>query len=219
MPTVDDYLPLEFWTMEEQELLGVVIALLEDAAFDGVAIGGEQLAAFALAAELGEPTAQASAWAREHAGELIKTITDKTRRMVGEAVANWIETPGATLEDLMKKLPRILSENEYRAAMIATTETTEAYSRGSDLARREAGLPRTVFSPGYQSHPNCRCHDSPVQLDNGDWVVVWQTNRDEVVCRQPFPVPWGGEVAGCRGMQDRVISEGPYLGQLLGEIG
>jgi len=48
-------------------------------------------------------------------------------------------------------------------------------------------------------------------------VVVWQTRNDEVTCTDLYPVPWGGEVNGCRDMHGRVISAGPYLGMSLSE--
>jgi hypothetical protein len=211
---VNDPLPPDFWTLEEQELLAVLLPLLEEMARDGIAISLDELAGYSVTADPADASARTSAWARAYAGELIRKINPTTRASVGEAVANWFETPGATMGDLSRNLQRILGSNEYRAALIATTETTRAYAEGSDLARREAGLPATVFKG--PAHPGCRCFDSSWMLSTGEWVVLWQTNQDEIVCTQPIQTPWG-TVAGCRELQGRVISEGPYLGMTLDE--
>jgi len=80
---------------------------------------------------------------------------------------------------------------------------------GRDIVRQEAGLPKPLFKPPL--HDGCRCFDSPALLDDGTWVVVWQTRNDDVTCTDPYPVPWG-ETQGCKEMQGRVISEGPYFG-------
>jgi hypothetical protein len=211
---INDPLPPDFWTLEEQELLAVLLPLLEEMARDGIAISLDELAGYSITADPADASARTSAWARAYAGELIRKINPTTRAAVGAAVANWFETPGATMGDLTNSLQRILGSNEYRAALIATTETTRAYAEGSDLARQEAGLPATAYNP--PAHPGCRCWPSPAMLANGDWVVTWQTNRDEVVCKQPLMTPWG-EVAGCRGLHGHVISEGAYLGMTLDE--
>ncbi len=48
-------------------------------------------------------------------------------------------------------------------------------------------------------------------LSNNIWVVIWRTNRDELVCKQPLDTPWG-VVGGCLGLEDIVISPGEFLG-------
>jgi hypothetical protein len=208
-----DVLPSDFWAKEEEYLTGVLLLLLEEISLDGVQL---QAAELLDDAQLGfddtSAGARAAAWARRHAGELVKQIADTSRTAIGEAVASWIETPGATMQDLTDSLQRILGSNVARAQRIAVTETTRAYAEGADEARRAAGLPATQFKPPL--HVSCRCWDSPTQLESGEWVVVWQTNRDEVVCHTLFPTPWG-EVRGCADMQGRVISAGPLFGQFV----
>jgi hypothetical protein len=125
---INDPLPSDFWTLEEQELLAVLLPLLEEMARDGIAISLDELAGYSVTADPADASARTSAWARAYVGELIRKINPTTRASVGEAVANWFETPGATIGDLSRNLQRILGSNEYRAALIATTETTRAYA-------------------------------------------------------------------------------------------
>ena len=57
---------------------------------------------------------------------------------------------------------------------------------------------------------NCRCWLAVKKVGNQD-VVVWQTNKDDLVCDQPLDVPWG-TVDGCAGLDNMVVSDGYYLG-------
>ncbi len=159
--------------------------------------------------------AQAATWARQHTDDLLNLLGTTNERVVGEVVANWAETPGATMGQLTQQLQRVLDANEERASMIAATEVTRAYAQGESLANKEAGLPEIAFSP--PAHPSCRCFPSNVLLGRDVWITVWQTRRDEVVCKTArINTPWG-RVLGCRDMHNRVISAGPSLGQTIGE--
>lgn len=155
---------------------------------------------------------EAVAWARSHGGQLITQITDTTRRNVNEVVATWIETPESTVGQLFETLRTSYGFSEARARNIGVTETTNAYSEGRELAYVESGIPSAIFKP--TAHPNCRCWDMAVLLPNSTWIVVWKTNRDELVCRQPIETPWG-VMAGCRELENMVISAGAFLGDKL----
>lgn len=63
---------------------------------------------------------------------------------------------------------------------------------------------------------NCRCSLS-VKRVKGEWVQVWKTNNDELVCVRPITTPWGS-IAGCKGMHNRIVSSGPYAGKLVSEV-
>jgi hypothetical protein len=141
----------------------------------------------------------ALAWARQHAGELITGITETTRSNVREAVAAWIET-GEELDALTDALTPTFGPK--RAEMIASTEVTRAYDEANDLARQRVGLPATEFRA--PAHTRCRCSTHPRLLDNGDWVIVWYTARDERVCKRPVGTPWG-RVNGCRDLHEMVV--------------
>lgn len=151
-------------------------------------------------------------WARKYVGDKIRDITETTRSSVREAVASWIET-GAALPDLVKVLEPTFGRS--RAEMIAATEVTDAFAAANDLAWREIGLPPVAFRPA--AHPRCRCYLRPVRLTNGEWVVVWSTVKDELVCERPITTPWG-RVNGCQALQGIIVSEGDYLGRPLREV-
>jgi hypothetical protein len=207
-----DDLPPDFWNAETEYIAAALFLLLQDAAFDGVTIGREQIEAAGLGIDPADPQAQAAAWARRYTDELLAQFGTTNRRVVGEIVANWIATPGATLDNLRDSIHQALGGAKWRAELIGRTEVTRAFAEGADLARQAAGLPRTAFKPPL--HPDCRCSDAPQLLDTGEWVVIWVTAYDELVCQSPVPTPWG-EVRGCRDMQGRIISEGPLFGKFV----
>ena len=100
--------------------------------------------------------AEAARWAASYGYDLIRGITDNTRRGVQEAVRRFIETPGRTIGQLRDELTPMF--NERRAQTIAVTETTRSYAEGTELVRQE--------------------------LDRGGIRMeeTWQTSNDERVC-------------------------------------
>lgn len=84
----------------------------------------------------------AARWARQYTYELVTRLTETTRNLVSEVIATFIETPGMTQGDM-----ELLLEPAFgpvRAEMIATTETTRAYSAATNETQKlvnESGLP------------------------------------------------------------------------------
>jgi hypothetical protein len=212
MPTL---LPPDFWDNERRELLAVLLPHVEKMSISGAMVGREKLEALGIFFDDTMAHAQAAQWARRFTDELLNRLGTTNRQVVGEVLANWAETPGATMGQLTDQLQRVLDVNQARAAMIGTTEVTRAYAEGEDLAYQAAGVPAMAFKP--PGHPYCRCFPSAKRLSNGQWVVIWQTNRDEIVCRTPINTPWG-VVQGCRELHNVVISEGQWAGQKLSEV-
>jgi SPP1 gp7 family putative phage head morphogenesis protein len=95
-------------------------------------------------------------WARSYSFELISGLTDTTRTVVSDAIASFIESPGMTNADLRKLLEPAFGE--VRAEMIATTETTRAYSEATNEVQQ-------------------LLNESGVQMTR-----IWHTKNDERVC-------------------------------------
>jgi len=185
-------------------VVGVIsgIGLLRGEAGDGGVVGGDWE----------EVTADALKWAREYTYELIGGIVERTRRGVVEAMRGWLEV-GGEVEDLARMLGPLFGEARGRA--IARTEVTRMYEGVADLVRESVGVPRAAFSPPTRT--NCRCWTVERVLPNGEWVVVWQTARDDRVSTRPLETPWG-VVAGDRALQGVIVSEGPWLGRRFSEV-
>ncbi len=76
---------------------------------------------------------RAAAWAREHAGDLIKGVSDVTRERVRDAVAKQNETGEFSYDDILDAVG-----DEERADLIARTETMIAASEGQREGWRQA---------------------------------------------------------------------------------
>ena len=128
---------------------------------------------------------RASAWARQYSFNLIRDITDRTRRNLQQNIAAFAENR-LNLGGLQDLIARDFGPT--RAANIAITETTRALSEGEQQYRKEIeglglvteGIWNTneddlvcpvcapkdgkptgeVGHPPYDSHPGCRCWES-----------------------------------------------------------
>jgi len=100
----------------------------------------------------------ARAWARSHAGELIRGITDVTRDRIRKALADSIKK-GETMPDLVKRIMAVIDDRR-RAEVIAATESTNAFSAGNEVAWTAAGI----------------------------WGSQWFTAQDEFVCEVCGPL-------------------------------
>jgi len=123
-------------------------------------------------------------WAQQHAYELSRYLTDNTRQIVGDAITQYLETPGMTRAELEELLSPAFGAQ--RASTIAVTEVTASITAGTRAAVEEAeaaGLSvREVWrtqdggcdeichplegtyrgdgwdlGPPDDSHPNCAC--------------------------------------------------------------
>ena len=114
-------LPADFWNNERRRLLAVLGPRIEDAARRG-----QEIAAIKAGIVMDQYLAniQAANWARRQTDEVLAQLQVTSERIVGEALAEWIVQPGATMGELESKLtPQFGRE---RADTIAITETTRA---------------------------------------------------------------------------------------------
>lgn len=106
--------------------------------------------------DVAEINAAALEWARKYTFELVKGIDRTTRKVLQRAVSQFIETPGMTVGQLTDLVSAAVGD--ARAANVAITELTRAYSQGTAVYQemlKEAGV-------------NMR--------------KVWNTSNDELVC-------------------------------------
>lgn len=211
-----EHLNAVFWQTERRYLQAVILPRITTMAIEGANLGLDRLSAVGIMFDNAQAHAAAAQWAREFTDSFLRDeFNITTQKSVGEIIANWVETPGATMADLNRMLKPILDDNMTRANAFAITESTRAFTRGELATYTEAGLPRAVIAPP-DGDVNCRCWTAPVRLPNDDWVILWQTVRDSKVRTEPKETPWG-EVAGHKALHNVVISEGPYLGMTLND--
>lgn len=128
----------------------------------------------------------AANWARQHTFDLVRGLTDTTNRIIRDVVATAQETPGMTLDDMVRLIEPAFGKK--RAVSIAVTETTRASAAATNGLQdyyKEYGLEyerawvtnedelvcpvcgplnnkrervwRQQFPGGPPAHPNCRC--------------------------------------------------------------
>lgn len=155
-------LPPDFWQDERRRLLAILLPKIERAALTGI-IQAQRKNGIGLNLEMANQ--RAADWARSYTDDLLSLLGTTSEKLVGDTLSAWIETPGATMGDLVRELTPRLAGNRYRADLIAVTETTRAYSEGEEVAYQVAGVEYSR----------------------------WRTNNDELVCKWCGPL--NGKIA------------------------
>jgi hypothetical protein len=114
---------------------------------------------------------RAAAFARTYTTEWLRGLDDVTVGAIREGVAAFVEQPGTTLGDLMRRLPF----DEARAQRIAVTEVTRVYAGAAQVAGNEL----------KREFPGVRV------------VKQWFTNNDDLVC--PICAPLNGMIVSIDG--------------------
>lgn len=154
-------LPPGFWEDERRRLLAILGPKITQAAQMGVQLAATK-AGIGLNMELANQAA--ADWARAYTDDLLAYLGTTSEKLVGDALAAWIETPGSTMGDLVNNLAPKFGGNVGRADLIAVTEVTRAVANGEMLTYQSNGIER--------------------------WR--WNTNRDDLVC--PVCLPLNGKV-------------------------
>ncbi len=150
------------WDTIMAELRGVITPAIANSATG-------QAMAFAnglnIPIDISKANVAAWAWANQYSFELVKNITETSRQLVAQVVAQFVETPGMTIGDLAAALEQTFGAT--RAQAIAVTETTRAYTQANVITQnmlREMGV---------------------------NTVRVWQTSKDDKTC-EDICVPLDG---------------------------
>jgi hypothetical protein len=153
--------PAAFWDKVASELNGSFVPFMAQTFLDSAE---RILPTLPIGVDWGLVNERAATWARQYSYELIRNITNTTRRATQEAVAAFFER-GQTRGDLEAALGRLFGP--MRAEMIGVTEVTRAATQGELEIARELAAEGIVMVP------------------------VWQTNNDELVC--PICSPRNGK--------------------------
>jgi len=205
----------ETWTTERERLLREITPTLLEIARSASGRVRNSLGAAAAGVDWNLANDQAVQWARDNAGQLVRRVTDTTRKEVASLVSEWAQSSEG-LQGLVDQIASLGDDdarpifNRVRAERIAVTEATNTYAGANSTAWSAAGYAPAAYKPG--GHVGCRCYIQPFRMPDGTKVMVWYTARDERVCAQPLKTPWG-TVSGCRALHRTVISEGQYMGK------
>jgi len=142
-------LPSDFWSSEQKRLLAILRPRLAQMAFEGAKQAAVKVG-ITFNPVLGN--AQAVEYARTHTDALLNQLGSTSQNLVGAALADWLEKPGADIGDLQEVLKPAFGK--ARASVIAATETTRAYASGEMAAYKAEGYTQ--------------------------WT--WVAHRDELIC-------------------------------------
>lgn len=185
MPTPLD---AQWWDEEEAALYEALLPLVLAALWAGMEGGTEALPAnMQNLVNVNHLNQAAIDFAKEYRYTFIRDITETTRTQVQDVMANWIAS-GQSMDVLEAQLATIFGES--RAARIAATETTRAFSQGNMDAwestgfissgewmtaqdervcpicasheGEHVGIGDIDAAPPNSSHPGCRCWLQPV---------------------------------------------------------
>ena len=150
----------EFW--EDEEFIANMGRILATGSASGINIFAEAIDLQIDYTLVNEAAAQ---WALEFAGTEVKLINDSTLKVLRSVLSDFVETPGMTIGDIVKRLPY----KDSRSLLIAISETTDIYGE----AALKAGL--------------------QLQTEYPDVLVIkhWYTNMDDKVC--PICAPMEGQ--------------------------
>jgi hypothetical protein len=201
----------ELWQAHRERLDALLAPTLQSIAAYSVDRGRQSLSMLPTTVDWNLVNRNAAAWSRRYTYDLVSGVTDTTRGLLQKALSGWIEQP-APLSDLIKQIDGMGIFGPVRSRMIAVTEATRVYAEGNSLAWEAAGAQPAAYKP--PAHVNCRCYLQPKRLPSGEFVIVWYTGRDDLVCTRPVRTPWG-LVDGCQALHKVVVSQGTYLGMKL----
>lgn len=154
-------------TLPTQDLQEALDSLLGASAGRGVRMAAETLERVIMGVNWRLPNAEAMAWARSYSYELVHGITETSRRVIQDALGDWVRD-GGPMDDLVQRvLPQF---GQVRAEMIAVTESTRAYGQGNRIQYRSIGIKRVKLLTNRDDHvcPICRPYDGRiVDIDEG----------------------------------------------------
>jgi SPP1 gp7 family putative phage head morphogenesis protein len=134
----DNIYQMGFWEDDEQEMWDDIAPLLLEVYFNGIDGGVDALPPdVRILADFDRVNTDALEFARQYRYELIKGITDTTRKQTQKAISDWISS-GAPLDALEAVLDKTFGP--VRARMIAQTETTRVYAVANQAAFESTGL-------------------------------------------------------------------------------
>jgi hypothetical protein len=122
---------------------------------------------------------EARRWAAQHTERILETLTGTTYAGVEEALTRWIDN-GEPLDALIADLEPIFGPG--RAELVASTEVTRAYARGTLEGYRAAGYGETEPEQVPPAHPRCRCWITLRINQDNSAAYIWNTSADELVC-------------------------------------
>lgn len=192
----DDYFNAQFWQEQLNQLVAALSGQIQDnvlnAAIDTAALMQMK---FGIGTDGAAFHPQAAQYALDHTDSVLAGFNTTTQKGVGALISRWVNTDGATLQDLVDAIQQSALFNPARAELVAATEVTRTYAAGSYMAVSEAadaaGVDMALGLDDVGSllpvHPNCRCWVVPTpKYDDSEKLVsfdmTFKTSADERVC-------------------------------------
>jgi hypothetical protein len=154
---LDSYIGTDFF--DDEEFDADVIRLLLQGVGEGAALFSQEIG---IPLDYSGINKKVLAWAKKHAGRLVKDVDAATRPILKDAINLYVSTPGFNLQDLMDMLTKapIAPLTPERALRIGVTETTRVFAKGAQLGAEQLKA----------EHPDVLV------------TMIWYTDNDDRVC-------------------------------------
>jgi len=170
-----------FWLTENEHLQLPLMPQLQSAAEEAAGVMALEIG---IGVDVGFINLEALEWATTYSYDLVQGLNSTSRAVVEKALAEYIATPGLTLQDFADMIAPTFGP--IRAEMIAVTETTRAYYEGGAIAARK------------------------IMMDTGiEMVEIWNTSNDELVCEICAPLNLTARYPGPQGDYEYGWEDGP----------
>jgi hypothetical protein len=168
--------------LRDQKMRDTVSRAIQDSADLGVSVVIDQLNNIGMAFDWTLVSVDAREWALAHTDTLLNQLGTTSGKVVGQAVGRWAGN-GEPLQSLINDLSPAFGPK--RAALVASTEVTRAYSEGAIRGYQGSGLieRRPQLVPPVDSHPGCRCWLTLGLNKKNEAYYIWNTSNDEIVCK------------------------------------
>lgn len=169
----EDFFNIGEWDVAEGDLAGIIGDGIMPIYTNGARTTAKDLGA---ATNIDADSAPSQKFIRKHSLDLADDITTETKSRIKEAIKTSLDL-GEKRGDLANRLDDII-DNDYRATMIAQTESIRAYSEGRLEVGKELGYQQKQWKwPGFS---NCKiCPDledqGPIGIDES-----WDTGSDSL---------------------------------------
>ena len=133
-----------------------------------------------------------------------------------QASADWRSAASSTTDDQEEQAELdAQAEKDWQRQDDKAMQARIAQARSDEDKRIKDKMDEWRQSREAQHARDVAERKAKVEAKAGVWIAIWHTDFSDA-CTQEMRTPWGDTVAGCRALKGICVTEGPYLGHMVG---